>query len=253
MLHIKLLGHAQFHFSDRPNTQIRSSLGCAVFGYLIRQPAPVARAELSQLFWPHLAPADAKTYLRNVLRRLKLHFHPWIQYDRKSVWVNLDGSCKVDLLELEKMLAVLETKKISTLSQNVVNNFNKGLLTYEPFLGNFRHYRSKLFLDWIEAEDQEIRGRVMKGYATIANYQLLHKRYDSGLAVGKRMMEVDVSDPQAWKILMQCHYVMGNFRQAQLAFEKYDKEYGCQNRDSSGVKEILELYREIGRMELDQY
>ena len=253
MLNIKLLGHAHFYFSDQPPNQIRSSLGCALFGYLIRQPGPVNRTELSELFWPDLPSAEAKTYLRNVLRRLKVHFDPWIRYDRKTAWVELDDQCRVDLLEIEAVLDALQGKEIGSILQTEVNDYKRILSKYEPFMKNFRHTKSDVFLRWLDDEDQKIQERVMRGYVLIAHHQLVNRRYEGGLAVGKRMMEIDESDPKAWKVMMQCHYMMGNFNQSQLAFERFESQHSGKHPDVAGAMELLQLYREIGRVDLDRY
>ncbi|MFK7805878.1 MAG: BTAD domain-containing putative transcriptional regulator [Anaerolineae bacterium] len=220
-----------------------------MLGYLIRVGKPVSRQRLSRIFWPHLPNSDSRTYLRNILARLKRDFSPWLQITRDEVsFVVTDQSCTVDLYELEAVLARYQHEIFNELNVDQLAEFRDGLALYEgPFMGDFSRTISPWFEEWLTYERQYILERVQSGYAQLIECGIYHEEWGACISDAKKLIGLDPDHQESWLLLMKCLARSGDLRRAQAAYERYERSSAADFRQSETGREMSLLYRKIGQ------
>lgn len=248
MLKVSLLGKTVFQYTQGTHEPFRKSLRLSILGYLIRVGQPVSRKRLSRIFWPHLSDADARTYLRNILARLKVDFSPWLEINRDTVFFNGSDSCSIDLYELEQVLARYEQADFNTLTEAQLNEFRDGLLLYEgPFMGDLSRTVSPWFEKWLRSERQTILNQVLNGYSKLIEARIDRQEWSNGIEDARQMIRLNQDYQVSWLWLMRCLANSGDLRRAQEAYERYERTPTADVQQSAVGREMHQLYRKIGQ------
>ncbi|MEM8861116.1 MAG: BTAD domain-containing putative transcriptional regulator [Chloroflexota bacterium] len=248
MLKIKLLGKTIFQFTEGDNTPFRKSLRLGVLGYLIRMGQPISRKRLSKIFLPDLPDQDARTYLRNILARLKNDFTPYLVVTRNSVHFDVSKDCWVDLLELEEVLAKFSSMYPAEMTAEDADNLRTALQLYNgPFLGEFSRQASDWFEEWVGRERQAILNKTLEGYSKLIHYSIHNQDWKQGMEDAKMMISLDQSRQIGWLLLMKCLASSGDLRRAQEAYERYERSPSADLQSTSTGREMNLLYRKIGQ------
>ena len=248
MLKVYLLGKTVFQYTEGNHEPFRKSLRLSILGYLIRTRKPVSRKRLSKIFWPHLSDANSRTYLRNILARLKADFSPWLEIDRETIFFNGSHSCTIDLYELERILDRYDQVDFTELTEGQLDEFRKGLHLYEgPFMGDVSRKISPWFEEWLQTEQQLILNQVLNGYSKLIEARIYRKGWEKGIADARRMISLDQDHQESWLLLMKCLASSGDLRRAQEAYERYERTPTADVQLSTVGREMHQLYRKIGQ------
>lgn len=248
MLKVSLLGKTVFQYTQGNHEPFRKSLRLSILGYLIRTRKPVSRKRLSRIFWPHLSDADSRTYLRNILARLKTDFGPWLEIDRETVFFNGDHACSVDWYELEKILARYQQLDLTELTAAQLDALRDGLALYKgPFMGDLSRAVSPWFEEWLSSERRFILGQVLSGYSKLVEARIYNREWEKGIADARQMISLDQDHQESWLLLMKCLANSGDLRRAQEAYERYERTPTADVQQSAIGREMHQLYRKIGQ------
>ncbi|MEM9773297.1 MAG: BTAD domain-containing putative transcriptional regulator [Chloroflexota bacterium] len=248
MLKVQLLGKTTFQFTEGDQQPFRKSLRLGVLGYLIRVGEPVSRRRLSKIFWPNLSDQDARTYLRNILARLKNDFGPYMVISRKSVHFDVTQGCWVDLHELEKWLQQFKEVDIMHMDDEQAESLRSALALYQgEFMSDFSRQASDWFEEWVMRERQSILDNTLQGYTLLINYAIRNENWKQGMEDAKMMIALDQSRQIGWLLLMKCLASSGDLRRAQEAYERYERSPQADLHSSRVGREMNLLYRKIGQ------
>ena len=248
MLKVQLLGKTTFQFTEGDQPPFRKSLRLGVLGYLIRVGEPVSRRRLSKIFWPTLSDQDARTYLRNILARLKSDFGPYMVISRNSVHFDVTQDCWVDLIELEKALKMFSSVDILSMEAEQAEELRASLSLYQgEFMSDFSRQASDWFEEWVTRERKSILDKTLQGYTKLINYSIKDENWKQGMEDAKMMIALDQSRQIGWLLLMKCLANSGDLRRAQEAYERYERSPKADLQSTSIGREMNLLYRKIGQ------
>ena len=248
MLKVHLLGKSSFQISQKDRPVFRKSLRLRILGFLIRVGEPVSRKRLSRIFWPHLSDQDARTYLRNVLARLKDDFAPWLEITRDTICFKIDSDSWVDLYELEKILAQYKDANLDELEYAEVSEYKHGLGLYKgEYMADLTRSISPWFDEWLESERSFLRSQVSEAYKKLVDYRVKKRDWQNGIEEARQIIHIDQKDETGWLLLMKCLANSGDLRRAQEAYERYNRFNMSAPDQSSTAKHMDLLYRRIGQ------
>lgn len=248
MLKVQLLGKTTFQFTEGGQLPFRKSLRLGILGYLIRVGEPVSRRRLSKIFWPDLSDQDARTYLRNILARLKGDFGPYMVISRNSIHFDVTQDCWVDLLELESALQEFAQADIFSLDKEQADQLRSSLRLYNGvFMSDFSRQASDWFEEWVARERDFILDNTLQGYTKLINYSIKNEDWKQGMDDAKMMISLDQSRQAGWLLLMKCLANSGDLRRAQEAYERYERSPMADLQSTSVGREMSLLYRKIGQ------
>lgn len=248
MLKVHLLGKTSFQISPSTQAIFRKSLRLRILGFLILSKEPVSRKRLSRIFWPNLNDQDARTYLRNILARLKDDFSPWLEVSRDSIAFKADSDCWVDVYELEKILAQYKPLNFSELEYSDIREFKSGLELYRgSFMEDLTKSISPWFDEWIVSERDYLLKRVLEGYEKLVLYRIEKQDWDLAIEESSTMIQLDQFSANGWFFLMRCLAKSGDLRRAQEAYERFERIPGSQAKNTKTHRDMNLLYRQIGQ------
>lgn len=248
MLKVHLLGKTSFQITQNSEAIFRKSLRLRILGFLILNRDPVSRKRLSRIFWPHLNDQDARTYLRNILARLKEDFSPWIEVTRDSICFKTDSDCWVDIYELEKILNQYKELNFRDLEYAQVNEFKTGLDLYKgSFMEDLTKSISPWFDEWISSEREYLLKQVLEGYEKLVAYRIEKQDWDVAIEEAGKMVTLNPKYENGWYLLMRSLANSGDLRRAQEAYERFEKSPSNKLKVSKTQQEMNLLYRRIGQ------
>ena len=248
LLNVSLLGRVEFIYPHTNHLPFRRSLRIALLAYLIRVGRPVSRKQLSETFWPNISSAQSRTYLRNMLQRLKSDFGAHLNIDKEYVSFKFSSKSKIDVqLFAEEMDAFGGME-----AENGPEKYQKlsGALSHYTglFLADYTREVSLPFDHWLQIERQSLHATAIEGYHKLLTHRLQNQEFEQGLTDTRHLLALEPFDEVGHLCMMQFFVMNNELRKAQSTFERYES---LLNRDigTTGLgDEIVELYKQIGRI-----
>lgn len=248
LLNVSLLGRVEFIYPHTNHLPFRRSLRIALLAYLIRVGRPVSRKQLSETFWPNISSSQSRTYLRNMLQRLKSDFGAHLNIDKEYVSFKFSSESKIDVqLFAEEMDAYREME-----AENAPDKYQKlssALSHYAGlFLADYTREVSLPFDHWLQIERQSLHATAIEGYHKLLTHRLQNQEFEQGLTDTRHLLALEPFDEVGHLCMMQFFVMNNELRKAQSTFERYES---LLNRDigTTGLgNEIVELYKQIGRI-----
>ncbi|WP_235857540.1 BTAD domain-containing putative transcriptional regulator [Paenibacillus albiflavus] len=160
----------------------------------------------------------------------------FIQRHGSSYGINLAAGLELDLVDFESLIkAGLEEQN----AERALRYLDKGLSLYT---GDFLPDRR--FDDWCIEERERLQVLFLRGGERIAKLCVASKTYDTAIHWCERMLEKDPCWEEAYRLLIQCHYELGNRNQAikwyQRCCRTITAELGIEP-----MKATTELYKQM--------
>ena len=246
-LTVSLLGNIDFKYPNIEHPPYRRSLRLALLAYLIRVGKPIPRKQLSELLWPDMEPPQPRTYLRNMIQRLKVDFGDHLIISKDFVAFKFSNESAIDLIDFEEGFSTFESMEINT-PKEAYRHLSHVLMLYKgKFLGEFERHVSEAFDNWVHLERQNLHAKAIEGYHKLLYYRLKEREYEQGLTDTRRLLALEPFDELAHLCMMQFFVMNNELRRAQTAFERYEslleKDLGITGLGD----EIVTLYKQIGR------
>lgn len=224
LLHINLLGPLRATLDDTP-IQFRTDAQRVLLAYLAaHQGTPQRRDTLAALLSSERNNADALTYLRNRLTRLRQALRddkaasPWLEVDRKQIALRTGGDIAIDLVDFEQHLAAVEGHAHRELAgcptclarlQAAVN-----LVRGEFLVG--LNFPSETWEAWLLGQREYVQQRALDAMTALRAARLARGDWSAALAVAQRQLVLEPWLEAAHRAAMFAHERLGE-RNAALA------------------------------------
>lgn len=247
-LQLQLLGErALRRGEERLDGAVHYRKGWALLGYLaLERQAPHPREHLSQLLWPHLAAASARTNLRQVVADLKqvLDAHgagDALQIDRDAIALLPTATLDIDVHALEAAADGADSPSVAQAEQRA------HAFTGE-FLQGLQLPDCREFEDWLQQARRRVLGHGEVALQRLCALQELSGRLPQAAETARRLLALDEWNEAHLRALMRLLAGNGETAQALAACEAF----AAQLRADIGAEpqaETLALRERIARGE----
>ncbi|MBX3014391.1 MAG: hypothetical protein KF832_22910 [Caldilineaceae bacterium] len=223
-LRITLFGPLTATINHRP-VAFRTDAERALLAYLaVQQGVPQRRDTLAALLSPDRSDADALTYLRNRLTRLREALQdaqaipPWLMVDRKQIALRTGADLIIDLPQFEDQLTSVarhahrQLAGCPTCLDHLAAAVNLG--RGELLAG--LHFSSELWEAWLVTQREYLHQRVLDAMTQLRDAQTVRGEWTAVLALTQRQLALEPWLEAAHRAAMTAHVQLGD-RAAALA------------------------------------
>ena len=246
-LKITTLGGLRIYLDNQPVSGFVSRKVEALLVYLAANPREHPREVLGEMLWDDLSQTRTMSYLRTALSSLQKQLSPYLLVTRQTIGINPDSNYWIDIHELDVTLNVMEEKwqEQKTFNRSLVDRIESALELYHgSFLDGFYVRDARGFEGWQVLEQERLRNRVLEALLHLAQYDLDHGQYTTGLSHIAKALQLDPLWENAHRLQMYLLAYSGQRSTVVTQFETY-----CQLLDEElGIEpdpETLRLYEKI--------
>jgi len=258
-LQVSLFGKMSVSWVEGPeDLHCGSTKAQELFAYLtLHRERPHSRERLGSLLWNHVSTERSKAYLRKALWQLQhapiarpfgrppvsdgstpraASAEPLLVVDGNWVQLNTRARIWLDVDVFEAAFRAVRDLDASAMEPPVAEALRRAVALYTgDLLENW--YR-----DWCLLERERLQDVYLMALGKLAHYAELHGSYDTGIACGLRMLEVDPARECAHRRLMRLRYLSGDrtgaLRQYVRCAEVLDAELGVE--PSTATRQLYE-------------
>ncbi len=246
-LKITTLGGLRIYLDNQPVTGFVSRKVDALLVYLAANPREHPREILGELLWDDLPQTRTMSYLRTALSSLQKQISPYLLVTRQTIGINPDSNYWIDIHEIDTKLTIMEEKWQAqrTFNRGLAEQIQTALELYQgPFLDGFYIRDARGFEGWQVLEQERLRSRVLEALFRLAQYDLDHNQYTSGLGHVSKALQLDPLWENAYRLQMRLLAYTGQRSAVITQFETWrellDEELGIEPDEDS-----IELYEQI--------
>lgn len=232
MLEIALLSPFTLTLDGQP-LKLPSRRTEALVVYLLRNPHPHAREVLADLLWDDLPQNKALGNLRVLLANLRKTLDPYVTITRQSAAWNVDSDYRLDLTNLEEMLALTraEIDRAGALASATAANLGAALQRYQgDLVPGFYLREGQGFEEWLATEREWLWTRVVEATDDLATEYLQWGDYRAGIEQAQRLVTLEPLREEGHQLLMQLWAADGQISAALAQYERcvqlLDEELG---------------------------
>ncbi|HVJ38849.1 MAG TPA: FHA domain-containing protein [Stenotrophomonas sp.] len=248
VLQLQLLGErALRRGEDRLDGAVHYRKGWALLGYLaLERQAPHPREHLSQLLWPQLAPASARTNLRQVVADLKqaLDAHgagDALQIDRDAIALVPTATLDIDVHALEAVADGADSPSVAQAEQ-------RAQALSGEFLQGLQWPDCLEFEEWLQAARRRVLGQSEVALQRLCTLQELSARLPQAAETARRLLALDEWNEAYLRLLMRLLAGNGEAAQALAAYDHFATQLRA-DIDAQPQAETAALRERIARGE----
>jgi DNA-binding SARP family transcriptional activator len=214
VLQARLLGPFEVRVDGRVVSRWNGRLGPAVFRYLLARPGHASsRDELLAEFWPETAPHFARNRLQVVISGLRralgeITAAPVIEYDDGCY--RLAPALRVDT-DVARFEAALEAARAAERDGDTTRAVGAYREVLDLYRGDFAADSGD---GWTLLPRESLRMAYIDALDRLGRIHLDADQLDDAIAVGQRMVELDLCREDAHRMIMVCYARQGRFHQA---------------------------------------
>ncbi|MDO5499476.1 MAG: BTAD domain-containing putative transcriptional regulator [Propionibacteriaceae bacterium] len=167
---------------------------------------PTSRVQLRQLLWPSSTPSRAANSLRVALWHIS-HTFPELLADVHDP-ISLSADVTVDVHELFRLIDRVES------GQDPLTHAEPLRLLAAELLPDW-------YDEWIVAEQERLRARLLRALERLADEHLATGDYRQALDCAHGAVQLDPLSETSHQLLIECHIGAGNYVIAHRTFNRY--------------------------------
>jgi predicted ATPase/DNA-binding SARP family transcriptional activator len=205
ILRIYTFGGLSIQQVDTPVKGFVSRKVEALLLYLVYNRWEHPRELLAELLWTDQAQGQALTNLRAAVASLQNHLAPYLLVTRQTMAVNPEANIWLDSQTLEAGLDAAEQQLAlrGIMSRTAASALEEALNLFKgDFLAGFNLRDSREFEGWQTLERERLRGRVIEAQHHLVNHYLETQQYSAGIALAKRLLQLDPLWEEAHRQMM---------------------------------------------------
>lgn len=231
-LRVRLLGRFRARHDGETLNGLRGSKVQELFAYLLLyRHRSHPRESLAALLWENGSTAGSKKYLRQALWQLQSALHSGAGEDvleLESEWLGVSSRANLwlDVAELERAYRGSRGVPGRRLDDRQSEDLKKAVELYTGDL------LEGCYEDWCLFERERLQNQYLVLLDKLMGYCQSHGEYESGLAYGTRILQLDHAQERAHRRMMRLHCLHGDRTAALRQYERcrraLDEELGVE-------------------------
>ncbi|MEZ4643176.1 MAG: tetratricopeptide repeat protein [Chloroflexota bacterium] len=212
-LSLSLLGKFQAVLDGEPLPESRSKKIEALLIYLVMERQQAHRREsLVGLFFPDMTDEDARTNLRQTLRRLSKTLQSetttpsFLRQQRESLQFNVESDYHLDVAEFETLIAgcAQHRPQANQLCADCIRQFQQAVMLYTgPFLDDFFLEDCPAFENWLQLQRTRLEYRAHALVEALSSYHERRGEYALAVFYARRRLEMNPWSEEATRQVMR--------------------------------------------------
>lgn len=213
MLRIRLFGRFSIESDERSVQGFENTKARELFGYLLcHRDRPHTREALADLFWSNSAAAQSRKYLRQALWLLQSRLSefaflgdpPLLEADAEWVRLNSHEGLWLDVACFEECSDRCRNVAGGELKQEQARELRQAVELYRGEL------LESCYQDWCLYERERLHELYRIMLNKLMSYCEACHEYETGIAIGGRMLRDDRASERTHRRLMRLHYLAGD-------------------------------------------
>jgi two-component SAPR family response regulator len=207
-----------------------------LFFYLLAHPDGQPREQITDVFWPDLPPAKAKSTFHVTVYRLRRATHmELLTFDRSSgtYGLNPEAHYWYDVEEFEKLL------------QMAPGSGESGAEALRQAIALYRgEYMEGFYSDWYLPKRRRLEEQYLDALSELAHWCTDEGSYDQALELCEQALQKDSYREEMYRLMMKCHSLLGQPSRVPQAYQRCATVLG----EELGVEpsaETVALYQEL--------
>jgi DNA-binding SARP family transcriptional activator len=240
-----LLGGFELAINDATVGTWDSPRGLALLKYLlVHRDRPCSRDVLIDVFWPDVAPEQARNRFHVALSALRRGLRsfvetPVIVFEAGSYGLNPELDLRVDVDEFEKLLREGERALANGSTDRAIASYRQAVSLYRGDLLAESPYE-----DWTMLARETLRVAYLDLLDRLAALHLTTQQIGPCIAVAQLILQQDPCREDAHRLLMRCYARQGRVNEAARQYSLCTRILAA-NLDSVPSSATVELYRAI--------
>jgi len=207
-----------------------------LFFYLLAHPAGQPREQITDVFWPDLPPARAKSTFHSTAYRLRRATHMEIlAFDRGSGIYELNPEVDYwyDVEEFEKLLKVAPTS-----GESRAEALRQAIALYQG------EYMEGFYSDWCLPKRRALEEQYLGALYELARWCIDKGSYDQALELCEKALQKDSYYEKIYRLMMRCYSLLGQPSRITQVYQRCATVLG----EELGVEpsaETAALYQEL--------
>ena len=207
-----------------------------LFFYLLAHPADQPREQITDVFWPDLPPARAKSTFHSTVYRLRRATHMEIlAFDRSSgtYELNLEVRYWYDVEEFEKLLKVAPGS-----GESRAEALHQAIALYRG------EYMEGSYSDWCLPKRRSLEEQYLGALSELAHWCMDEGSYDQALELCEKALQKDNYYEEIYRLMMKCYSLLGQPARVSQVYQRCAMVLG----EELGVEpaaETVALYQEL--------
>ena len=211
-LKLNVLGRFEARLPSGENVSLPTRKTETLLTYLALAPGPHSRDHLTNFLWGDRREQQARNSLRQALNALKKLFKDIetcpLHIDRMNVSL-ASQSIEIDAVKLEELIVEQTPQAAAQATKIYRGEFLEGVVV-----------RDSNGEEWLAAERDRFRRLTTQALETVLVFQLKSGELDKAGESGERLVNLDMLNESAWRILMQVYAARGERNHALMAYKR---------------------------------
>jgi LuxR family maltose regulon positive regulatory protein len=172
-----------------------------LFFYLLAHPDGQPREQITDVLWPDLPPAKAKSTFHSTVYRLRRATHMEIlAFDRSSGIYELNPEVHYwyDVEEFEKLLKVAPKS-----GESRTEALQQAIALYRG------EYMEGFYSDWCLPKRRNLEEQYLSALSKLAHRCMDEGSYDQALELCEKALQKDSYNEEMYRLMMRCHSLLG--------------------------------------------
>jgi LuxR family maltose regulon positive regulatory protein len=237
-LEIRALGTPQVLKNGTPvgKREWQTATAEELFFYLLAHPDGQPREQITDVFWPDLPPARAKSTFHSTVYRLRRAVHmEMLAFDRSSGTYGLNPEVHYwyDVEEFEKLLEVALGS-----GESRAEALRQAIALYRG------EYMEGFYSDWCPPKRRSLEEQYLDALSELARWCMDEGSYDPALELCEKALRKDSYYEEMYRLMMRCYSLLGQPSRVTQVYQRCATVLG----EELGVEpaaETVALYQEL--------
>jgi ATP/maltotriose-dependent transcriptional regulator MalT/DNA-binding SARP family transcriptional activator len=237
-LEIRALGTPQILKDGTPvgKGEWQTATAEELFFYLLAHPEGQPRERITDVFWPELPPARAKSTFHSTVYRLRRATHmEMLAFDRSSgtYELNLEMHYWYDVEEFEKLLEVAPRN-----GESRAEALRQAITLYQG------EYMEGFYSDWCLPKRRTLEKQYLDALSELAHWCIDRGSYDEALELCEKALQKDSYYEEMYRLMMKCYSLLDQPSRVPQVYQRCATVLG----EELGIEptaETVALYREL--------
>jgi LuxR family maltose regulon positive regulatory protein len=237
-LEIRALGTPQMLKDGTPigKGEWQTATAEELFFYLLVHPEGQPREQITDVFWPELPPAKAKSTFHSTVYRLRRATHMEIlTFDRSNgiYELNLKAHYWYDVEEFEKLLKVAPGS-----GESRAEALRQAIVLYRG------EYVEGFYSDWCLPKRRTLEKQYLDALSELAHWCIDRDSYDEALELCEKALQKDSYYEEMYRLMMQCYSLLDQPSRVPQVYQRCATVLG-EELGMEPAAETVALYREL--------
>jgi LuxR family maltose regulon positive regulatory protein len=183
-----------------------------LFFYLLAHPVGQPREQITDVFWPNLPPAKAKSTFHVTVYRLRRATHiELLTFDRSSGTYRLNPEMHYwyDVEEFEKLLEAAPGS-----GESRAEALRQAIALYRG------EYMEGFYSDWYLPKRRTLEEQYLSALSELAHWCMGEGSYDQALDLCEKALQNDSYREEMYRLMMKCHSLLGQHPRVTQVYQR---------------------------------